>query len=353
MSGLVSVIIPVYNVEKFLKRCLDSVCNQTYKNIEIIIVNDGSPDNSQMIIDEYAKKDTRIVPIIQENGGLSEARNSGMRVANGKYLLFVDSDDYIELNSIELLIDNVNKKKADIVIANKKTLNPNGEFSYGVDFQTKVLNENEMGTSKLKFDYFLGRGYGVSACAKLYNHDFIKNRKIKFEKNNEIFAEDMLFNLKCYTYSPRISLMNEKLYIYCTNEDSITMTYKPNIAKRMLALVENFYRHLLKLDQLEQHQDLLDFMSFNAMSVSCANAYQYSEDRYLEIRKEIKYLMKSELIRQMIDDFTKGRYISDINSKSWRLFAWLYTLMLKNNLINLAIQMQLLRFKLRSKETSK
>ena len=353
MSGLVSVIIPVYNVEEFLRRCLDSVCNQTYENIEIIIVNDGSPDNSQVIIDEYAKKDNRIVSIIQENGGLSDARNSGMKVANGKYLMFVDSDDYIEHNCIQLLVDNANKTKADIIVSNKKTLNLNGEFSYGVDLENKVLNERDMRTSALKFDYFLGRGYGVSAWAKLYNNNFIENMGIKFEKNNEIFAEDMLFNLKCYTYNPKISLINEELYIYCNNGDSITKTYKPNIAKRMLALVKKLYIHLLELDRLEQHQDLLDFMSFNAMSVSCANAYQYSEERYLEIKKEIEYLMQSELIRQMIDDFTKGRYISDINSKSWRLFARLYTILLKSNLINLAIQMQLLRFKLRSKETNK
>ncbi len=347
MSELVSVIIPVYNVEKFLRRCLDSVCNQTYENIEIIIINDGSPDNSQLIIDEYAKKDKRIVPIKQENGGLSEARNSGMNVAKGKYIMFVDSDDYIEYNCVQLLLDNVHMTQADIVIANKKILSQDGEIYHGVDLENKVLNENQMLTSALKFDYFLDRGYGISAWAKLYNHNFIKNIGIKFEKNNEIFAEDMLFNLKCYTYNPKVALINEKVYIYCNNEDSITKTYKPNIAKRMLALVENFYSHLLELNKLEKHQDLLNLMSYNAMSVSCANAYRYSEKKYQNVKKEIEYLMQSDLIEQMIMDFAKGKYISDINKKSWGLFARLYTLMLKKNLIHLAVLLQLLRFKAR------
>ena len=349
MSELVSIIIPVYNVEKFLRRCLDSICNQTYKNIEIIIVNDGSPDNSQMIIDEYANKDNRIISIIQENGGLSEARNSGMGVAKGKYLMFVDSDDYIENNCVYLLVDNAYRTQADIIIANKKILNINGKYSYGIDFENKVLSKNELETTSLKYDYFLGRGYGVSACAKLYNNNFIKTIGLKFEKNNEIFAEDRLFNLKCYTYDPKISLINEAVYIYCINNTSITQTYKPFLPERYLALLENFHNHITTLNKLEEYRDLLDFTSFNAISVTCANTYRYSEEQYLEMKKEIKYLMQSYIVRQMIDDFTKGRYLSEINSNSWGHFARIYALMLKNNLINLATIMQLLRFKLRYK----
>ena len=105
---LISIIVPVYNVEKYLKKCLDSILSQTYKNFEVIIVNDGSPDNSQKIIDEYKKKDKRIIVLEKENGGLSSARNYGIEHANGKYISFVDADDYIEKDYVEKLYDCIN-----------------------------------------------------------------------------------------------------------------------------------------------------------------------------------------------------------------------------------------------------
>lgn len=103
-NPLISVIIPVYKVEKFLHRCVDSVINQTYKNLEIILIDDGSPDNCGNICDEYAKKDTRIKVIHQENQGLSGARNSGLNIAKGEYIYFIDSDDYIKKNTLENMI---------------------------------------------------------------------------------------------------------------------------------------------------------------------------------------------------------------------------------------------------------
>ena len=112
----VSIIIPVYNVEKYLKKCLDSVINQTYKDIEIICVNDGSKDGSENILKEYATKDSRIKIIEKKNGGLSSARNAGLDVASGEYCYFVDSDDWIELNTIEKLTDIILSNDVDVVV---------------------------------------------------------------------------------------------------------------------------------------------------------------------------------------------------------------------------------------------
>ena len=97
MNSLISVIVPIYNVEKYLDKCVDSIINQTYKNLEIILVDDGSPDNCPQMCDDYAKKDSRIRVVHKENGGLSDARNAGMKVATGEYVSFIDSDDYISL----------------------------------------------------------------------------------------------------------------------------------------------------------------------------------------------------------------------------------------------------------------
>ena len=111
---LISVIIPVYNVEKYLKKCIDSVINQTYTNLEIILVSDTSPDNCEKICDDYAEKDSRIKVIHKEKNGLSAARNAGIDIASGKYIGFVDSDDYIALDMYELLYKNILKENADI-----------------------------------------------------------------------------------------------------------------------------------------------------------------------------------------------------------------------------------------------
>ena len=112
---LISVIVPIYNVEKYLDRCVDSIINQTYKNLEIILVDDGSPDNCPQMCDDYAKKDSRIKVVHKENGGLSDARNVGMEVATGEYVSFIDSDDYISLDFYETLLETIVDNDSDIV----------------------------------------------------------------------------------------------------------------------------------------------------------------------------------------------------------------------------------------------
>ena len=115
----VSIIVPVYNVEEYLRKCLDSLVNQTYQNIEIIVVNDGTKDNSQSIVDEYKKKYSKIIKsYIKENGGLASARNYGVDKATGEYIMFVDSDDYIDTKMVEKLVKTANKKHSDIVVSN-------------------------------------------------------------------------------------------------------------------------------------------------------------------------------------------------------------------------------------------
>ena len=121
----VSIIIPAYNAEKTIKKCLNSVCNQTYENIEIIIVNDGSTDNSLDICEEYEKKDDRIIIISKENGGLSDARNKGIDIAKGKYITFIDSDDYVDLEFISIMVSNIEKNNSDISIISHRVIYPN------------------------------------------------------------------------------------------------------------------------------------------------------------------------------------------------------------------------------------
>ncbi len=117
VAPLISIIVPVYKVEMYIKKCINSIINQTYKNIEIILVDDGSPDNCGKICDDYSKTDKRIIVVHKDNGGLSDARNRGLIAASGQFITFVDSDDYIELNYIETHYNNLINNNADISIA--------------------------------------------------------------------------------------------------------------------------------------------------------------------------------------------------------------------------------------------
>ena len=127
MEDLISVIVPIYNVEKYINRCIDSIIEQTYTNLEIILVDDGSTDNSGSICDEYAKKDNRIKVIHKENGGVSSARNVGLDTAIGQYITFVDSDDYIEKKYCEILLKTLKKQKADCVACGYNRIYKNKE----------------------------------------------------------------------------------------------------------------------------------------------------------------------------------------------------------------------------------
>ncbi len=231
-NPLVSVIVPVYNVEKYLYQCLESIVIQTYSNIEVIVVNDGSPDNSDLIIKEFSSKDSRIKLINQKNAGLSAARNAGIKDATGEYIMFVDSDDWIESSMVEELLSKV--KGVDLVVcsynrmytskSNPRVLNVEGELN-GTIFQRKLVG---LYGSELK-DPSQVDAFSI-ACAKLYKTDIIKKELIQFVSTKKIGTEDLLFNIQYSNQISRCYIYNEPLYNYRRdNEGSLTSTFKPKL----------------------------------------------------------------------------------------------------------------------------
>lgn len=210
----ISVIIPVYNVEKYLPRCLDSVLAQTFADFEIICVNDSSPDNSAAILKEYAKKDKRINIINQENQGLSGARNSGARAAKGEYIYFLDSDDCIHPQTLEILYHFITKYEADIVSHDL------------IKNDTSVPISQKIELSNIPFEvtdnplYFNKNGYTlhISACTKLYKRNVLNN--LAFIRG--IHFEDCPFTLALWSRHPKTVILKEKLYFYTIDEESIS-----------------------------------------------------------------------------------------------------------------------------------
>jgi glycosyltransferase involved in cell wall biosynthesis len=199
----VSIIVPIYNTEPYLKRCLDSLINQTLKNIEIILINDCSPDNSWALMQEYAKKDDRIVLINHKvNRGVSVARNDGMKVAKGEYVGFVDSDDYVDLDFYETLYNNTENGKIDVVKGGVKTVKSGNEI---------IRYDNKGMKNKLVlFGYFWSR---------IYKRSFLREHKIKFTPNC-IYGEDQALPIKSSLLSDKIKFVDSTYYNYMRRSDS-------------------------------------------------------------------------------------------------------------------------------------
>lgn len=210
---LISVIVPVYNVEKYLRRCMDSIVQQTYKNIEIIIVDDGSIDSSGKISDEYAKKDKRIKVIHKQNGGLSDARNVALDIIKGKYIAFIDSDDSISNDYIEYLYNLLKKNNADMGICDS-------QVCYNDLIQVNNEPENIIVYSKDEVikEMLYANHYFISAWGKIYKKELLNN--VRYPKGQ--IYEDINTTYLIYLSSNKIACSNQRKYYYYLHPNSIT-----------------------------------------------------------------------------------------------------------------------------------
>lgn len=236
---LISVIVPVYKVEQYLDRCINSIINQTYKNLEVVLINDGSPDNCPKMCDDWAKKDNRIKVLHKENGGLMAAWIDGVKIASGKYISFVDSDDWCELNMIEELYKPFVEHNVDLSICDynrakdtSKTVEP------GVKMEVNALLENEEleNIKKYKERYLTSYRWN-----KLFKKESIINN-LKYCDTRIGLCEDVCISVACMLDSEKIYYVNKALYNYYDRSDSMVNTYKPN----MLSNFEIFYPMLEK-----------------------------------------------------------------------------------------------------------
>ena len=251
----VSVIIPIFNVEKYLKKCLDSVINQTFKDIEIICVNDGSTDNSLKILEEYSKLDNRIKIINKSNGGSSSARNAGLTIANAEYCYFIDSDDWLELNTLEKLYNIMISNDVDSVIHGANNIL--GDKSYvGTDMDMQDWFES---FTKSNGIYDVPTSIRADICSviwnKLYKMEIINKYNCRFA--NGLIQEDELFLWTYMIHCRNYYYLNEKLYNYFRHSDSLMGTR--NNSHRILDILD-IQVELYKL--LEQYKNINDYKSY-------------------------------------------------------------------------------------------
>lgn len=307
MEPLISIIVPIYNSEKYIKECIESIINQTYSNIEIILLNDGSTDRSLEICNIYSQKDKRINVINKKNTGVSDTRNIGIKYSNGQYIMFIDSDDWIDLDTCEIAIKNAIKNDSDIVM-----------WTYVKEFKDKSI-------PKIIFDkdkYFDNDGcrnlhrrlFGLineelrkpenadalcTAAIKLYKSSIIKENNIKFEDIKNIGTyEDGLFNINIFKYVKRATFINKTLYHYRkTNQYSITTKYKFNMVNQWLFLFNLLEEYIEKNSLENEFKNALNNRIAMAILVLGLNICESNENIVWKI-SEIKRVLNIDRIRE-------------------------------------------------------
>jgi glycosyltransferase involved in cell wall biosynthesis len=248
MMPKISIIVPVYNVEKYIHQCVDSLIHQTLTDIEIILVDDRSPDNCPQICEEYTQRDNRIKVIHKENGGLGYARNSGLNVAAGEYVAFVDSDDYVDLETYQRLYNSISECNADVIYFAYERFNSSGYLYGHSDDETVVSYDTITSIRNFMLDMVgnppqakKDRNIQVSSCCALYKRELIEKYQIKFYSERELISEDLIFNLDYLLHASLVLVTPCSFYKYRVNIDSLT-SY---IRKDRIEKNYTFYRYLL------------------------------------------------------------------------------------------------------------
>ena len=237
---MITVIIPVYNVEKYVAQCLDSILGQTYTNLEIILVDDGSTDASGRICDEYANLDTRIKVIHKENGGLSSARNAALDIATGEYIAFVDSDDYLALDTLEKCHAKLLKTNADVCMFSHYIVNATSQAANTLPFDKEFYNHEEV--KSIIFPKFFGKTKTDSelegfVCRQIFKREIIGN--LRFRSEREYFAEDVVFDIELYKKVSAFCVIDEPLYYYRYVSSSLSNKYRENLFQNPIVRIVN------------------------------------------------------------------------------------------------------------------
>lgn len=289
----VSVIVAAYNIEKYIQRCLESISFQTLKDIEIIVVNDGSIDSTLEIIENMANREDRIKIINQQNKGLIEARKSGLNVANGEYVLFVDGDDWIEKNSLEMLYSNAKQNCSDIVM-----------YNFFVSSDTKREKRRVIISDLCSDDYleniFLNKLI-PSIWSKFIRLDFIRKNNVEFPSNIS-FAEDLATVSSLFMNNPRVSVLEKNLYNYYIREESITNTVNNKVLELDRAF--NFIEKLLKQKEVySKYKYTYEYMIYLHM-------FDFWGSRYWNIKGIGDELFKKYIRRNI--NIKENKYINDM-----------------------------------------
>ncbi len=320
-NKVLSIIIPVYNAEDNLSKCLDSIIKQSYKKIEVLCINDGSTDNSEKIIDSYIKNDKRIKKINQENSGVSATRNRGIKESNGDFITFIDADDYIEKHYIQNMMNTLMKNKCEMIISGYTELRCN-KFEEKSIYSSEKQNCIDISFPKKINDFF--STFEFNPCWKqIISSEMIKKNNIYFEENIK-YGEDMLFTLLCYSYSKKTCYLKNYGYFYLINPKGAMQNRTISALNKYLddnIMITLKIKKILKLNSNEINN--LDYKTFKIYKSILGRIIKNSDffrTRYLikeSIKKYKSILNNDELytictFKEKISLFLIKHYLIDL-----------------------------------------
>lgn len=302
---LVSIIVPVYNVEKYLRECIDSLLHQTYKNLEIILVDDGSKDQSGDICDEYSQKDRRIKVVHKKNAGLGFARNSGLEIATGEFVTFLDSDDTADSNLVELLMEGIEDNDADTCIGGFKRVDENGKTIFKENYIETVYVEKDV-YNKL-FARMLGSAPNkrdairMSVWNVMYSMKIIKKYNLRFPSEREFISEDIIWDSDYYRYARCVKVITSTAYNYRITPGSLTQKYKP----RMLEMICTLYKEMEnRLNGDVEKITRLQRQFFVNLKMCISQERNPGRDqRELTTRKRLVDILNSSTVESVVNDY--------------------------------------------------
>ena len=317
---LITIVVPVYNVEKYINECVDSLINQTYKNIEIILVDDGSRDKSGTICDDYAASDTRIKVIHKQNEGLGFARNTGLKVAKGKFVTFIDSDDKADIDLIQKLVDGICEFDCDTCIGGFKRILENNTVCFEERYD-KTLYEGKDVYDKL-FARMLGSApdkhdaVRMSVWNVMYSMDIIRKHNIEFPSERIFISEDIIWDSEYYKYAKKASVISSTAYNYRITPGSLTQKYKPDMLEKICVLYKELYNRFLddkiKITRLQRQ------FFVNLRACIKQERFSVSNKSNMEIRTAIKEIVNNHVVHNVSEE-----YLQVIHQGKQKLFVWI------------------------------
>ena len=321
MDSKISIIVPIYNVEKYLENCINNLVNQTYTNLEIILVDDESPDGCPAICDKWAEKDSRIKVVHKKNAGLGMARNSGIDAMTGDYAMFVDSDDYLALNACERALCEIEKTGAEACFFCSADVIGEAVF-HSKGFETFTAEGDEIIKSFLLNSIAPDEKHavnpypvGMSSCMAMYSGKFFYDNNLRFVSEREYINEDLVFRIELCSYLKKAVIIPDELYYYWHHSKSLTTSYKPDRFDKAVVMFQKTDEMLEKYNYPELKLRAVKVFLTNAMV--CVKHEVFFEKQIG--KKESKKHIKEFCSNKVLQDALCGYPINKMNFQQ-RLF---------------------------------
>lgn len=305
MRPKVSIIVPIYNVESYLSRCLQSLMNQTIKEIEIILIDDGSPDNCPRLCDAYASEDNRVKVIHKENEGLGFARNSGLEIATGEYVAFVDSDDFVDVHMYEELYEIAQRADLDVAYCgfyeyrDLNVIRKRQEVTEYTVFENDECHEVLHGMLSPCGEKGRITKFEMSVWHAIYRRDIFTRNNISFCSEREFISEDIIFHIDLIHHCRKIAFIPDAYYYYCLNESSLSKTYRRDRLQKVDILCEEVFR---RVQEKAYKFPIEDCMFFACLSLryplTILKTYNIDGREKIEIIRDI---VKSQIMGKWVD----------------------------------------------------